>query len=91
MAVLLGSLSTLLFVLNIGSQEYVIEDAIRFTRADRAFTNDSCSDAYVYLDLSDDEENMPVKCGLMPDRSNNDWWAWYYAKDDRMKNPASVQ
>jgi hypothetical protein len=83
--------STLLFVHHIGSQEYVIGDAIRFTRAGRASTNDSRLDAYVYLDLSDDEENTLVKWGLMPDRSNNDWWVRYYAKEDRMKNPASVQ
>ena len=80
------SLSALLFIHRIGSQEYVIGDAIRFTRADRASTNDSRSDAYVYPDLSDDEENT-----LMPDRSNNDWWARYYAKEDHMKNSVSIQ
>ena len=73
--------STSLFVYGVGAEESTIGDVITFSRTDRVSGGDSRSDVYVQLQLSDDEEETLVSWGLMPNRSNLDWWDRYRAKE----------
>lgn len=86
--VLLGA--TVLFILGIGAEDYLVSRRISITRSDLLDLEDRRTTAYARLAMTDDEESAMLAWSLMPQRTNSAWWVKYHKLRDGIHSAKSV-
>ncbi|MCJ1323574.1 hypothetical protein MMC10_000235 [Thelotrema lepadinum] len=73
-------LSTLLFTYGVGADYHLVANCVRIRRFDETKGFPSRSRVYLRLDLTVSEEDTLIGWGIMPQRSNKDWWQLFRSR-----------